>query len=861
MQLNQKQSQEESHAKSWRENLKQNQALLRDDFFKHKNSRKLLKQQSKLVDDVLQQIWLQFELTDSVCLVAVGGYGRGELFPYSDVDLLILLPNNPDASLNERIEQVVGLFWDIGLAVGHSVRNLDECTTEAKKDVTVQTSLLEARLIIGNPSLFKNFQAQMSHLMNVGAFFKAKLHEQDQRYARFDDTAYNLEPNIKESPGGLRDLQVVLWILRSLNLGGDLKALVKHGLISQSELRQIAKHEQHLQMLRIRLHYMAKRREDRLIFDLQNELAEELGFINTKRHRASEQLMRGYYKSAKAVGLFNEILLKLLKELALPEAIEIKSINARFESYNGQLSAKSNTLLQRDPSCIFEIFLLLQKHTELTGISASLLRTLQRVKSLVNRDFRLDPKNKATFIEILKQPNGVTETLKRMNRYGVMGNYIPAFGRIIGQMQHDLFHVYTVDEHILHVLGNLERFSIKALSHEFPLCSKLFAAFDAPHLLYLGALFHDIAKGRGGDHSKLGTSDAKSFCKRHGLSKEDSQLVAWMVELHLTMSSTAQKSDLSDPQVIEGFSLKMIDERHLTALYLMTVADIRGTSPKVWNAWKAKLLETLFLSAQRLLTGDAGGLSDEIATRKADAQATLRHYSILERSYLPLWNNLGEQYFLRHTSQEIAWHSRLLLRHVDTKEPIVRARLSPAGDGIQVMIYTPDRDDLFACICSFFERISYTILEAKIHTSKNAYALDSFLVLDQSDKSVSYRDLLNYIEYELGASLRSNTLLSAPAKGRLSRQVKHMPIKSNVTLESLPGSNNHKLEIIAGDRPGLLSTIAYAFLTHEVQIQTAKINTLGKRAEDVFLISGKSGVKLSDDEIEALEKTLTLSFN
>ena len=861
MQLNQTQSQEENHAKAWRESLKRNQALLRDGFFQHNNTRKLLKQQSKLVDDVLQQIWLQFDLSALACLVAVGGYGRGELFPHSDVDLLILLPNNPAASLNAKVERVVGLFWDIGLAVGHSVRNLDECITEAKKDVTVQTNLLESRLIIGNSSLFANLQAQMSSTMDVGAFFKAKLHEQEQRYARYDDTEYNLEPNIKESPGGLRDLQVVLWILRSLNMGGDWKALVKRNLISQTELRQIAKHEQHLQMLRIRLHYMANRREDRLIFDLQNTLAEDLGFSNTKRYRASEQLMRNYYKSAKAVGLFNEILLKLLKELASPEAIEVSPINARFESYNGLLNAKSNTLLQRNPSCIFEIFLLLQQHPELTGISATLLRTLQRVKNLVNRDFRQNTKNKTLFIEMLKQPNGVTETLKRMNRYGVLGNYIPAFGRIIGQMQHDLFHVYTVDEHILHVLGNLERFSIKAFSHEFPLCSKLFSAFDSPHLLYLGALFHDIAKGRGGDHSQLGTSDAKRFCRQHGLSKEDFQLVAWMVGLHLTMSSTAQKSDLSEQQVIEGFSLLMKDERHLTALYLLTVADIRGTSPKVWNAWKAKLLETLFLSSQRLLNGNSGGRMDELALRKAEAQATLNHYSILERSYLPLWHNLGEQYFLRHTSQEIAWHSRLLLRHIDTKEPIVRARLSPAGDGIQVMIYTPDRDDLFACICSFFERIGYTILEAKIYTSQNAYALDSFLVLDQSDKSVSYRDLLNYIEYELGDSLRSNTSQTAPTKGRLSRQVKHMPIKSKVTIETVLASNNHKLEIVAGDRPGLLSMIAHAFLTHEVHIQTAKINTLGKRAEDVFLISGKSGIKLSDDAIEALEKTLTESFS
>ncbi len=853
--------QADNQANIWRNQLRVTQAILRDDFFEHKNTRKLLTQQSKLVDGVLKDIWEQFGLNQSVSLVAVGGYGRGELFPYSDVDLLILLPNNADQSINERVTSTIGLFWDIGLAVGHSVRNLDECLAEAQKDVTVQTNLLESRLIAGDSSLFSTFQTQMVEAMDSSAFFKAKLHEQEQRYARFDDTAYNLEPNIKESPGGLRDLQIILWIARSLKLGDDWRSLVTHGLISQSELRQIRKHEQHLQMLRIRLHYMAKRREDRLIFDVQNELADALGFSNTKRYRASEQLMRDYYKSAKAVGLFNEILLKLLRELALPEHISIKPINARFESYNGLLSAKSNTLIQRDPSCILEIFSLIQQHPELTGISATLLRTLQRVKNLVNKDFRQDPKNKALFIKILKQPAGVTDALKSMNRYGILGRYIPSFGRVVGQMQHDLFHVYTVDEHILHVLNNLHRFSISAYSHEFPLCSQLFSNFESPYLLYMGALFHDIAKGRGGDHSKLGTFDAKRFCKQHGLAKEDTQLVAWMVESHLSMSSTAQKHDLSDPQVIEKFSKLVADERHLVALYLLTVADIRGTSPKVWNAWKAKLLETLYLSTQRLLSGNARDTINEVLERKKDAKATLSHYSIMERSYQALWDQLGEQYFIRHSGQEIAWHSRLLLAHVNTQDAIVRARLSPSGDGIQVMIYTPDRDDLFASICSVFERIGYTVVEAKIHTTKNAYALDSFLVLDQNDRSISYRDLLSYIEYELTSSLRQSTTLVMPAKGRLSRQVKHMPIKSNVTIEEVLETNNHKIEIVAGDRPGLLSTIAHTFLKHDVKIQTAKINTLGKRAEDVFLISGKRGTQLSEATVDALKATLIESFN
>lgn len=841
----------------WREQLKAQQAQLRDEFYSKKNTSKLLKQHTKVVDKTLQAIWQTFNLKECA-LIAVGGYGRGELFPYSDVDLLILLPNEGNPSLNQKVERVIGLLWDIGLAVGHSVRNLDECVNEAQKDVTVQTNLLESRFLAGSRVLFQSFQEKMAGIMQLADFFKAKIKEQEQRYKRFDDTAYNLEPNIKESPGGLRDLQIILWLSRAAGIGSNWNDLVKRELISTAELRQIRRHEQHLQTLRIHLHYMAKRREDRLIFDLQNGLADELGFSNNKHLRASEQLMHTYYRSAKFVGLINEILLQLLQEaISGKRSPKTESINARFESCNSLLSAKTNTLLQRDSSSIFEIFLLLQNHPNLTGISANLLRTLHRVKNLINRDFRQSAKNKTLFIDILKQPHGVTEALKKMNRYGLLGNYIPAFGRIVGQMQHDLFHVYTVDEHTLNVMGNLQRFSIREHSHEFPLCSQLFSNFDSPHLLYLGALFHDIAKGRGGDHSQLGRQDAKRFCKLHGLSKEDSELVAWLVGAHLLMSSTAQKSDLSDPQVIQQFASLVRDERHLVALYLLTVADIRGTSPKVWSAWKAKLLETLFLSTQRLLREGSQDINGELVARQNEAKTILSHYSILEHFYQPLWDKLGRQYFTRHSAQEIAWHTRLLLRHINTADPIVRARLSPHGDGIQVMIYTADRDDLFARICGFFERMGYNVLEAKIHTTQHAYALDSFLIQDQNDRSIMYRDLLSYIEHELTNTLRDKEAVFEPIKGRVSRQVKHMPIQAKIHIEEIVDSQNHQLEIVAGDRPGLLSTIAQAFITNAVHLQTAKINTLGNRAEDTFLISGKNGAHLPKKTIAALKKALS----
>jgi len=841
----------------WRKRLQSGLAALRDGFSHRADTARSLKQHCLLVDTLLCNLWRDSAISQEICLVAVGGYGRGELFPYSDIDLLILLPEAHTAAQDQSVERLIGLLWDIGLAVGHSVRTLQECMTEAEKDVTVQTNLLEARHLTGDITLFSSMREQLAVNLNPEKFFQAKILEQSHRHARFNDTAYNLEPNIKESPGGLRDLQSVLWISQGAGLGSSWSTLAHNGLITTGEARQIRRHERVLQMLRIRLHYLAGRREDRLLFDFQNELAGQLGFSNTLRRRASEQLMERFYRSAKFVRIMNEILLQNLHERAFPQAPDIVDINPRFQSRNGLLEAKTATLLQQHPEAILESFLLLQQHPEIKGMSAPMLRTLWRVKTLINRDFRNNPVNKQLFMSILRQPDGITSAMRRMNRYSILGRYIPAFGRITGQMQHDLFHVYTVDEHILNVLRNLRRFATAEFAHEFPLCSLLISKFEHPELLYLGALFHDIAKGRGGDHSALGTKDALRFCKLHGLPADQGKLVAWLVAKHLTMSSVAQKSDLSDPAVIEQFGKEVGDERHLTALYLLTVADIRGTSPNVWNAWKSKLLENLFLATRRLLQGKGATLASEIAARRQHATERLNHYGIVEPSYQDFWGELGDGYFLRHESQEIAWHTRLLLRHLNSDKPIVRSRLSPGGDGIQVMVYTVDRDDLFATICGFFERMGYTIVEAKIHTSRHGYALDSFLVLDESDKTVSYRDLLSYIEYELTQKLTDAKSLEAPLQGRISRQLKHFPIKPGVVITpESTGSNNHQLAIVAGDRPGLLSRISQILLNQGVHLHTAKINTLGDRAEDTFLISSRDGNRLEEKTLAELEAKL-----
>ena len=838
-----------------RSDLKQQQAAIEASFLQHKNAAKLLKNQTQLIDKLLKTVWLHANIDAACSLVAVGGYGRGELFPSSDIDLLILLPEQFTEAENQKIEALIGLLWDIGLNVGHSVRTLSECITEASIDVTVQTNLLEARYLAGSKADYASFVAAITAQMRPANFFKAKYKEQDNRHAKFNDTAYNLEPNIKESPGGLRDLHMILWLAQSQHLGKSWLDLAKNKLISHTELRQIKRHQRNLQTLRIRLHYLAKRREDRLLFDFQNELAADLGFVTSNRKRASEQLMQSYYRSVKYINLINEILVKTLESTLTKIAPVITPISANFEAHNQWLEAKTARTLQLKPSAILEGFLLLQQNPQLEGMGANLLRQLQRVKKCVNREFRESNDNKALFINILSQKEGVNHSLRRMNRYGILGQYIPAFGRIVGQMQHDLFHVYTVDEHILNVLANLRRFAKPELKHEFPLCSQLFAAFEKPHLLYLAALFHDIAKGRGGDHSTLGTADAKRFCKLHGLPKNDTNLVAWLVEAHLKMSSTAQKSDLSDPKVIAQFAQFVKTETRLTALYLLTVADIRGTSPAVWNAWKARLLESLYYATQRVLQNETFSLQQAIDARKSDASARLAKYGLQGSAYKALWDNVGESYFARFESEEIAWQSRLLTPHTNANVPIVRARLSPSGDGIQTMIYTRDADDLFARICNFFDRMAYNIVEAKIYTTQHGYALNSFSVLDQSGKSVSYSGLLKFIELQLADKIIAPTI-EAPLEGRVSRQVKHTPFSTQVSIDADLHSHYHTVEIVTADRPGLLAKIAFIFLQLGIDLHNAKINTLGNRAEDSFLVSGKNGSKLVATQLTILREEL-----
>jgi [protein-PII] uridylyltransferase len=815
-----------------------------------------LRQLSILADGLLIQLWQQAGFSSELCLVAVGGFGRAELFPQSDVDVLVLLPKSESPEhtpeLQAQLERFIGSCWDTGLDIGSSVRTVDECLAEAAKDITVQTSLLESRRVTGNTHLFGDFQKRFQAAMDPQAFMVAKTLEMRQRHNKFENTPYALEPNCKESPGGLRDLQVILWVARAAGLGHSWDELARKGLATPLEARQIKRNEALLGLIRARLHLQAKRREDRLVFDLQTSVAETFGFSSDVTPegrlalRASEKLMRQYYWAAKAVTQLNQILLLNIEDRLKTERGEsidhFRPLNERFFEKAGLIEVASDDLYQKHPHAILETFLLYQATPGLKGLSARTLRALYNVRSVMNGRFRADPVNRQTFLQILQQPQGITHALRLMNDTSVLGRYLWVFRRIVGQMQHDLFHAYTVDQHILMVLRNVRRFFMAEHTHEYPLCSQLASDWDKPWILYAAALFHDIAKGRGGDHSKLGCTEVRTFCRQHGVDKEDAKLVEFLVSEHLTMSHVAQKEDLGSPEVIARFAQRVGDERHLTALYLLTVADIRGTSPKVWNAWKGKLLEDLYKATLRVLGGSAPDANTEVQARKREALIELARQAQPHEGHKALWDTLDVSYFMRHDASDIAWHARQLSRHVALPEAsparaIVRARPSPVGEGLQVLVFTPDQPDLFARICGHFDQSGFSILDARVHTTRTGWALDTFQIVT-SMLPEHYRELMTMVESGLTQALNQQGPLPTPSRGRVSRRVKSFPITPRVSLSPDEKAQKWLLSISASDRIGLLYSVATVLARHGIQLHLAKISTLGERVEDNFLISG-----------------------
>lgn len=821
-----------------RQQLQAGQTALLEDWQQRTNAAGYLRGRCRLVDQLLRTLWQQLAGAGELSLIAVGGYGRGELYPASDIDLLILLPEaGVPATALEEIAHFIRQLWDIGLAVGHGVRTPGECLQAAKNDISIATALLEARWLAGSRQAFRQFRQTYRAQLDLQVFFKAKYAEQEERHAHFDHTAFSLEPNCKESPGGLRDLQVIRWLALAAGLGQRWRDLVRQKLITLEEAQQLERAERFLRRLRIQLHLTAGRPEDRLLFDYQEALAQASGLRAKGSRRASERLMQRYYRNAKLIRQLNTILLQNLGVRLFAEYTGSPIyINPYFQTVRELLDLRDPQLFEQRPQAIFESILLLQQRSELRGMTARTLRALWRARNQIDAEFRRQPRHRQLFLALFQQRRGLDQALRHLNRYDLLGRYLPAFGRIVGQMQHDLFHVYTVDQHILQVIANLCHYAQAEAAMEEPLLHRLLRDFERPWLIYIAALFHDIAKGRGGDHSQLGTLEARNFCLQHGLDEEDRELIEFLVAEHLLMSSVAQKQDLSDPQVIQRFTQGIGSLRRLNALYLLTVADIRGTSPKIWNSWKARLLAELYQACRHQLLNLSPPEPGQ-EHRQAAARRLLRRTAIESRHVTAFWQGLDNDYFMRHSAEELAWHAQHLARPNVTRQPQVKARMHAQTEGVQVVVMVQDQALLFARLAGFFSRQGYSIVDARIHTSRDGYALDSFVLLPRQAGTLT-RTPPEVLEQRLHRELTLCPALSPPARTRLSRQLRHFPVNPEVSLHPAGRPDFRILSIVAADRPGLLYSIAIVLARQGYSIHSARIATLGERVEDSFLIAG-----------------------
>jgi [protein-PII] uridylyltransferase len=818
-------------------------------FLKNHQSKIFLSQHTRLVDSTLIKLWDLRSLKDQLCLVAVGGYGRSELFPYSDVDILVLTNNKLTKNETENISGFIADCWDIGLKIGHSVRNIEEAREEFHKDVTTATNLLENRYVIGSQLIFKKLLKLIDEELSLDNFYIEKIKEQTKRHKKYRDSAYQLEPNIKESPGGLRDIQTVIWISSSQKKGRSIEDLLKYNVIDKNEFNKITRHKNRITKRRILLHLLSKSTEDRLSFDLQNQLAEALGCQSKDNKKASEIVMKYYYKSINYIILFNEILLKRLdpkKYLTVPVEHPIS-----FIKYNNLLEIKgvsSKELIKY----LFDPFLIMQEQEEIVGFGPNLLGELNKLSKLIDSKVRIKSDNQNSFISLLKANNKVNRTLRLMNKTNVLGKFIPQFGKVVAQMQHDLFHIYTVDEHTLNLIENIRRFSKTSLKHEFPECHKIFINFNAPEILYLAAIFHDIAKGRGGDHSILGEKIARRFVKNYKLTGEHEIMIPWLVKSHLNMSSTAQKKDLTDPVVIDNFANYVENQRNLDALYLLTIADIRATSPHVWNEWKSSLLSNLYNLTTINLSRRSLSVNEIIKIRKNTAENILKKYAVSKTEYNNLWKKFGLEYFFRFEEQDIAKHTRLLLPHLSTVKPIVRAYHSNYGNGIDVMIYTKDSSALFVKITKFFEEIDVEIMQARVFTTSHGYALDVFNLMIVSSSNFIFTDLFKMVEKGLTKAIEMNYEQNKISI-RKTKQAIHHNFNTEVSFQKNK-EGNFDLQIITDQKSGILNLISNEINSFGFSIKDARINTLGNRVEDLFVIS-------SDDKKITTENLTTLASN
>ena len=836
--------------------------VLDERFKSGREVRRLVEDRAWFVDQILREAWDRLPWCEDadIALLAVGGYGRGELHPFSDIDLLILLDNADHETFREPIEHFLTLLWDIGLEVGQSVRSVDECASEARADLTVITNLMESRTIAGPERLRQRMQEVTSteQMWPSKDFFLAKHKEQRARHGKYNDTEYNLEPNVKGSPGGLRDIQTILWVARRHFGTLNLHAMVGQGFLLESEYALLASSQEFLWKVRYALHMLAGRAKDRLLFDHQSKVATLLGFEDSDSKRAIERFMQKYYRVVMAIAELSDLIVQHFEEQIL-RAGEIgmaTPLNSRFLLRDGYIEAAHPNVFKRTPFAIMEIFVLMAQHPDIKGVCANSIRLLREHRHLIDDDFRRDIRNTSLFVELFKSPQGIHRNLRRMNRYGILGLYLPEFGHIVGQMQHDLFHIYTVDAHTLNLIKHLRKFKWPELAEKFPLASKLIDKLPKPELIYLAGLYHDIGKGRGGDHSELGAVDAEAFCVRHQLPNWDSKLIVWLVQHHLVMSTTAQRKDLSDPQVIFDFARLVGDQTRLDYLYVLTVADINATNPSLWNSWRASLLRQLYTETKRALRRGLENPLDREEQIRLTQSAAL---DILVRGGTDaddaeqLWAQLGDDYFLRHNAADVAWHCEAILQHPTDGDPLVLIKETTQREfegGTQIFIYAPDQHDFFAVTVAAMAQLNLNIHDARILTSTSQFTLDTYIVLEGEGGSIGDNPArIREIRQGLIDALKNPDEYPSIIQRRVPRQLKHFAFAPQVTIHNDAHRPVTILEVIAPDRPGLLARIGRIFLEFDLSLQNAKIATLGERVEDVFFVTDAANQPLSDPEL------------
>jgi [protein-PII] uridylyltransferase len=853
-------------ADAFRTELRDAHAELAERFRADESVEVLVHARAELIDAILREAWASQIPAghDDWALAAVGGYGRGELHPHSDIDILILVPRAPDDAGRGVVERIVTFLWDINLEVGNSVRTVSECAEESAADVGVMTTLIESRLLSGNESLLAEMRTAVSsdRIWPVKEYFEAKVAEQQDRHAKANDTAYNLEPNVKTGPGGLRDIQTIAWVAKRHFDASSLDELLTHGFLSPSELRKLKQAQSFLWKVRFGLHVVTGRREDRLLFDHQIKLAQSFGYEDASYTLAVEQFMQRYYRTVMDVMLLNELLLQLFREAILTETAPPRPLNPRFQVRNDYLEAVNEDLFARTPSTLLEIFVVLQQNPEVKGVRASTIRSVNKNLWLIDEEFRQNPRNHRLFLEILRAPAGVTHELRRMNTYGVLGRYIPAFGRIVGRMQYDLFHAYTVDAHTLFVLSNLRRLSLPKYDHELPQLSAIMQQLPKLEIAYLAALFHDIAKGRGGDHSQLGSVDAEAFCLEQGLSRYDARLVAWLVQNHLELSVTAQKQDISDPEVVNAFARRVGDETHLDYLYVLTSADVRGTNPKLWNSWKASLFQEFYERVKRALRR---GLESPIDTEELmrETQDAARKLLAASGRITPpeisrAWERLTSAYFLRHTPEEVAWHTQLLAdREPGSPDPLVAVQASSERGTTAILAFAPHRYNSFAITTAVLDQLGLNIVDARITPTGDGFSLDLYHVLEEDGAPIADRERIGEIERALWRALQHPDEAPVTVTRRVPRQARMFRTSTQISVTVDERNRRSVLELVSGDRPGLLCDVGKVLMEERVDLLAAKIMTVGERAEDVFYLASLTGAPLDDEAANRLQQRLS----